>query len=562
MSSCPPLPAQPVGRRVACRLLGTVLLAGLFTGCGMGAEEKDSPAKASASASSAAVALFAITTASLPAGQPGVAYPTTLFTVANAAGNVTWTLDTGTLPAGFTFNDAGVLGGVPAAPGFASLTVRATSGTQTAARTYGLSVGVFGLVASHGLVEGRAWTGMPVTLSSAGATGSVRFEVVRTDSAGGFTSSSGAAGTAVWTPGEQGGASHSDRLRAVDTASGATATIEFAVFADPTAGYAARFGSTDVWYVDPRTKAGSHAYASDFHAVLAIAGLRQAASTSVDGDACDRLAEACVRVAMLKHLNLFYARNADGSQGTGLPISFSFYEPAGYGRAAPGSWLSGRSDRYSVMALAHGTRQNVVGTAFADANDNAVHENDSPSPTGGELGVFANQLVSMFNLTYNNYELTEQPVSADDVPALESILYGLGTTSGRPAAIAMAVEGLGRSIASVAAHEIGHSLGLTHTAPTEPGSIMNAMGVIAPTAVYRFTDADMARLRARMPGTGRWGAPSSKPGTAPLVEAQSGVPAGGIQVCGDGEKCNLSLAPCACSCCAHGHGHARLAAAR
>ena len=123
-----------------------------------------------------------------------------------------------------------------------------------------------------------------------------------------------------------------------------------------------------------------------------------------------------MRVALLKHLNLMYARNADGTQGGGLPISFCYHEPVGYVRAAPGSWLSGRSDRFSVMALAHGTRQNVVGTAFADGTDNGMHENDSPSPGGGELGVFANQFVAMFNLTYNNYELTERPISAEDVP--------------------------------------------------------------------------------------------------------------------------------------------------
>ena len=34
---------------------------------------------------------------------------------------------------------------------------------------------------------------------------------------------------------------------------------------------------------------------------------------------------------------------------------------------------------------------------------------------------------------------------------------------------------------------------------------MNATGVISPSAAYRFTDADLARLRARLPGVGRWG---------------------------------------------------------
>jgi hypothetical protein len=548
------LSARLPGTLSAGRLLATIALAGLFTGCGMGGPVEGSNEKSAPTTAGHAVTAFGIATESLPSGRPGVAYPTTAFAAVNATGPVTWTLASGTLPGGLTFSSAGVLGGTPATSSFTTLTFRATSGMQSASRTYGLSVGVFGVVATSGLTEGRAWSRVPVTLTCAGATGSVRFEVVSTDSAGAYVTTS-TAGTAVWMPGDLGGPTHDDRLRAVDSTSGATAEVRFGVVADPTAGYAAAFGASDVWYVDPHVKAGTHAYATDLHAVLATSGLRQAESTSLDGDGCDRLAETCVRVALLRHLNLMYARNAEGTQGTGLPITFTFREPAGYVHAAPGSWLAGRSDGYSVMALAYGSRINVVGTAFADASDNGQHENDSPSPGGGELGVFPNQLVGMFNLAYNNYELVDRPISADDVPALEAVLYGFAVPAGRPAAIAMAIEGLGRSIASVAAHEIGHSLGLAHTAPSEPGSIMNSMGVIAPSATYRFTDADMARLRARLPGAGRWGG-AGKLGPAAPVAATGGMPAGGIQVCGEGETCNLTLAPSTCSCCAHRRAHA------
>jgi hypothetical protein len=527
---------------------------GFLAGCGMGGAEHDAAAKTGSSAENPAATAFTITTTSLPAGQPGVAYPTTTLATANAPGAVTWEVAEGTVPAGLSLDAAGVLSGTPEGSCFCGLTVRATSGVRTAERTFALSVGMFGVVASTGLVEGRAWTGVPVTLTCAGAIGSVRFEVVRTDSAGAYAATNPSAGTAVWMPGDVGGATHADQLRAVDTVSGAVAVLAFSVVVDPTAGFAPEFGASDVWYVDPAVKIGTHAYATDFHAVLVATGLRQASSTTVDGDACDRLAEACVRAAMLRHVNLMYARNADGTRGSGLPVSFCWREPAGYVRASPGSWLSGRSDRYSVMAIAHGTRQNVVGTAFEDGADNGMHENDSPSAGGGELGVFPNQLVTMFNLTYNNHELVDRPVTAADVDALEAILYGFGTAAGRPAAIAVAIDGLGRSIASVVAHEVGHSLGLSHTSPSEPGSIMNSMGVIAPSAVYRFTDADMARLRARLPGTGRWST-SAKVGTPTAAEAA--MPAGGIRVCGEGEKCNLRLAPCGCAGCAHGHLVAR-----
>src|SRR5262245_47848564 len=167
------LSARPSGPRSACRLLATAALAGLLAGCGMGAPIGESSEK-SESPSTAAYAptAFAIATESLPSGQPGVAYPTTAFAAVNAAGPVTWTLASGELPAGLLFGGAGVLRGTPQTIGFSTLTVRATSGTQSASRVYGLSVGVFGVVASRGLVEGRAWSGVPVTLTCAGATGS------------------------------------------------------------------------------------------------------------------------------------------------------------------------------------------------------------------------------------------------------------------------------------------------------------------------------------------------------------------------------------------------------
>ena len=106
----------------------------------------------------------------------------------------------------------------------------------------------------------------------------------------------------------------------------------------------------------------------------------------------------------------------------------------------PGTWLSGRSDRFSVMALRPGTRPNVVGTAFLDGESDAAHENDSP-PGAGELGVFPNQFVSLFNMTYNNWELTEHPITAADVPTLEAVLYGLAGAGRPPAAIRMAIDG-------------------------------------------------------------------------------------------------------------------------
>jgi hypothetical protein len=526
----------------------------------MGGEDKGSTSKTGVVGGSAPVQGLTITTASLPAGQPGSTYPTTALATVNAAGSVTWGLAAGVLPPGIALSTAGVLSGTPVTPGFFSLTFRASSGTQSANRTLGLSVGVFGMVATSGLLEGKAWTGVPVTVTCSGATGDVRFEVVSSGSSGAYGPVDPAGGSAIWYPGTLGGSGRSDVLRAVDTASGAQAHVAFEVRTDPTASHAAEFGRTDVWYVDPSPKVGTHGFATDFHSVLATAGLRQASSTSADGAPCDRLAEMCVRLALLRHLNVFYLRNADGSQGeAGLLVSFPYRAPPGHERPVPGTSLDGRSDRYSVISLLHGTRQSVVGTAFLDGETNPLHENNTTAPGAGELGVFANQFVSLFNMTYNNWELTERPITAGDVPALEAVLYGQSLPAGRAEAIRAAIDGLGRSVAAVAAHEIGHSLGLSHTAPSEPGSIMNATGVVSPSASYRFTDADQARLRARLPGLGRFGPATAKPGASGQVAASS-LPEGGIQVCGEAERCNLRLAPC--PCCAHGHhGHRPAASA-
>lgn len=538
--------------RVTLRLGLALALAGTLSACGVGAPDSGSDApKASIGTPPAAPPTLAITTTALPAGQPGLTYPATALAAANAAGAVTWSLASGALPTGVSLSPSGVLSGTPQTTGFHSLTVRASTATQSATRTLGFSVGVFGVVASAGLVEAKAWTQVPVTLTCSGATGSVRFEVVATDSAGAFTAADAAGATATWTPGERGGPGLSDTLRAVDTVSGASAQVTFPVLTDPTAGHVAAFGRTDVWYLDPTVKVGAHPYASDFHAALVPVGLRQAASTSAEGAPCDRLAEMAVRLAMLRHLNLFYLRNADGSEGQGLLISFPYHAPAGHERPSAGSWLQGRSDRYSVMALAHGTRASVVGTAFQDGAANPVHENDTSAPGAGDLGVFANQFVDLFNMTYNNWELTERPITAADAATLEAVVYGQDVPAGRPAAIRMAIEGLGRSLAAVAAHEIGHSLGLPHTAPSQPGSLMNASGAIAPTAVYRFTDADVAALRARLPGTGRWGSASAKPGVASEALALT-LPEGGLQVC-EGTRCDLHVPTCTCGA----HGHAR-----
>src|SRR6185503_10524914 len=66
-----------------------------------------------------------ITTASLPAGDAGTAYSQTL-AVTGGTSPFTWSLSSGTLPAGLSLSIAGVLSGAPTAAGTSNFTVKVT----------------------------------------------------------------------------------------------------------------------------------------------------------------------------------------------------------------------------------------------------------------------------------------------------------------------------------------------------------------------------------------------------------------------------------------------------
>jgi hypothetical protein len=225
----------------------------------------------------------------------------------------------------------------------------------------------------------------------------------------------------------------------------------------------------------------------------------------------------------------------------------------GWQRPADGSWLAGGPGRFSVISVVHGSTPGILGTAFADGTTNANHENDTTATGAGELGVFGNRFVETLNLAYNNLALLQSPLTPDDAEVLAAIFYGLPTTSPRAALLRNAIEGVGRSLASVAAHEIGHSLGLTHTATYVPGSLMNSSAVFGPDVPQFFVSEDVARLRGALPGPGRQGSASAK---LRLVTDGVTLPEGGVAVCGPGERCNLTLAPAqAPTRCTCGHAH-------
>ncbi|MEN9504535.1 MAG: hypothetical protein RI958_461 [Actinomycetota bacterium] len=127
------------------------------------------------------VAGVSITTATLPAGNVGVAYANTQVAASGGTTPYTWSIASGALPAGLSISAGGLVSGTPTAAGSSTVTLRVTdSASRTATRAYTISVtaaalpGTFNKTAPTNGQTNRVRTNLAISWGA--SAGAVRYE--------------------------------------------------------------------------------------------------------------------------------------------------------------------------------------------------------------------------------------------------------------------------------------------------------------------------------------------------------------------------------------------------
>ncbi|MHC4135246.1 MAG: hypothetical protein ACYS0K_09700 [Planctomycetota bacterium] len=437
---------------------------------------------------------ISILTQSLDQGNVGHVYFQQL-AAAGGTGPYSWWISTtgDPLPAGLTLTAGGGLAGTPTQPTAATVIVV----VQDASLTLDLvSLPIEVRDVEIAGASGSAVTpGTSLTLSASGGVAAYLFSLPLNMSGATLTPAGN------YTAGSNTGV---DVIRATDS-DGFFEEASVTVGQDPFAGFGALWGTTDVWWIDwDVVYDPSPLYATDLDEVLVALGLRDPASTGAQGSEADQLARLLLIRRALGYLSTYYGNGVDGAPAPG-GLSISFVGPAGPGTGTtpgPGGQIPAAPTRYGTICVRYGPSAGVVGTAWTDGNNGNV-EHNCGDPSGTPLGVFANRILTSYLISFNN-SIASNPVAAADVPGIQAMLLGAAPANAREQAIFNVADGFGRLAAAVLAHEIGHSLGLLHSSPSQgSGDIMNASLSVSPSTTYAFNPGHWSQLQSNLPGPNR-----------------------------------------------------------
>jgi large repetitive protein len=121
---------------------------------------------------------LSITTSGLPLATVGAAYSTTL-SASGGSGAKSWTIASGSLPAGLSLGSNGVLSGTPTAPGTTSFTANVSSGGANSQRQFSLAVAAALQIAAPATQVAEVAVPLTIELNATGGSAPYRWELTQ-----------------------------------------------------------------------------------------------------------------------------------------------------------------------------------------------------------------------------------------------------------------------------------------------------------------------------------------------------------------------------------------------